>query len=63
MSMLTKPALGMMGQPRPRPANGRKAGNIVITAAARKTRQYSIGLTHDQQMLLSQTVGYAKIAS
>lgn len=53
MHTLSKFVLGMMGQLRAKPATGNATtGYLPLMAAP--------GVMHDQRVLLSQTVGYAK---
>jgi hypothetical protein len=72
MNTLTKFALGMMGQLRPKPAVGDAATTIALPPPARHggllIRAWidraaiadALGLTHDQQVLLAQTAGFPK---
>lgn len=60
MSTLTKLALGMMGQLRPKPALGEASAGLATVIRAWSDREAiarALGLSHDQQVLLSQTVG------
>ena len=68
MNTLVKMALGKMGRLRSMRAPGPAASAITLPAPERtggipveKRAAYAWpGLTHDQEVLLSQTVGYAK---
>jgi hypothetical protein len=53
MNTLTKPALGLMGQLKPRPAVGSAATTLELPTPNR-------GLESDHQLLLAHTVGLAR---